>query len=162
MCSWPLINIEVRGTDPPCSQKSMYNLYSVLGIHSPLYPQFSMCRVNQPQIYSIEIFTIEKIWYASGPAQFKSVVQGSTVHNIKKVDIYADKLVDMAPRHKHICVSLSELRENYERIPARMFIWTIVGRVGNWKGKEIKKEISKNKIKRYLSSLEDLVCFSHS
>ena len=34
-------------------------------------------------------------------------------------------------------VSLSELRENYERIP------TIVGRVGNWKGKEIKREISK-------------------
>ena len=68
----------------------------------------------------------------------------------------------MAPRHKHICVSLSELRENYERIPAGMFIWTIVGRVGNWKGKEIKREISKNKINRYLSSLEDLVCFSHS
>lgn len=40
-------------------------------------------------------------------------------------------------------VSLSELRENYERIRARMFIWTIVGRVGNWKGKEIKREISK-------------------
>ena len=41
-------------------------------------------------------------------------------------------------------------------------IWTIVGNVGNWKGKEIKREISKTKINRYLSSLEDLVCFSHS
>lgn len=162
MCSWPLINIEVRGTDPPCSQKSMYNLYSVLGIDSPLYPQFSIC--SQPttdlQYWNIHYWkNLINQWTCAIPT---CVVPGSTAHNVKKVDIYADKLVDMAPRHKHICVSLSELRENYERIPARMFIWTIVGRVGNWKGKEIKREISKNKINRYLSSLEDLVCFSHS
>lgn len=47
------------------------------------------------------------------------------------------------PRHKHICVSLSELRENHGRISTRMFIWIIGGRVGDRWGKGIEREISK-------------------
>ena len=47
--NWPLNHVGVRSNDPPCSQKSTFNLYLTLHIVSslPLYQRFCICWFNQ-------------------------------------------------------------------------------------------------------------------
>ena len=58
-----------RGTDPPCSQKSSYNLFSALYIQ----------RVNQPQVVQYRsIYSWKKSAYKWTRAVQTHVAQGST------------------------------------------------------------------------------------